>query len=313
MFRRRILFFRRVIPALVLGALSLGAVARAGEPVPRRPMSPVQAVTLGLVEGLTEYLPVSSTGHLFVVQRLMGLADTEEEQATSDSFGIAIQLGAILAVLGLYFGRIRSMANGLRNRDPAGRRLAINLVASFLPAAVLALLFNAWIRRSLFGPWPIVAAWAAGGAAILAVCRWRRAHPAGVTELDDLGRRLAFWIGVAQCLALWPGVSRSLVTIAGGLLAGLKPRAAVEYSFLLGLLTLTAATLYEMASAGGAIVRLFGWWMPLIGMAVACASAWLSMRWMLGYLHRHGFALFGWYRLAIAAVTAALLGAGLIR
>jgi undecaprenyl-diphosphatase len=306
------MFLLRSRNGLVAAVLVLAAgAARAGDPAePRCAMTLGQAVTLGLVEGLTEFLPVSSTGHLFIVERVMGLASDEAEQSVSDSFGIAIQLGAILAVVGLYFGRIRSMALGVVNRDPAGRRLVFRLLLAFLPAVVLALLFQNWIRQRLFGPWPIVIAWAAGGLAILAACRWLRGHPRMTSDIEDLGARAALWIGLAQCLALWPGVSRSLVTIAGGLAAGLRPRAAVEFSFLLGLVTLGAATAYEMAVAGGAIVQLFGWWRPMAGLATACASAWLSMRWMVQYLQRHGFALFGWYRLAIAALAAALIGGG---
>ncbi len=281
--------------------------AEAEEPRSAPAMSAGQAIALGLIEGLTEYLPISSTGHLFVAERLMGLAANEREQSVSDSFGIAIQLGAILAVVGLYFGRIRSIVFGLIGRDPEGLRLASRLLLAFVPAAAIALCFQKWIRGHLFGSWPIVAAWAVGGAAILLIGGKRRGRSFGALEMADIGARAAVWIGLAQSLALWPGVSRSLVTIAGGLLAGLKPRAAVEFSFLLGLVTLGAASSLEIVKEGGAMIELFGWWRPLLGLAVALVSAWASMRWMVAYLQRHSFAIFGWYRLAIAALTAGLI------
>jgi len=287
------------------------AAARAAtsEDAPRA-MSLGQAAVLGAIEGLTEYLPVSSTGHLFVAERLMKLSSNAREQSVCDSFGIAIQLGAILAVIGLYFGRIRGMALGVLGRDPAGFRLLLRLLAAFLPAAVIGLLFKKPIEHHLFGPWPIALAWAAGGIAILWAGRARRGWPPPAGEIEELSLRAALLIGLAQSLALWPGVSRSLVTIAGGLVAGLRPRAAVEFSFLLGLVTLGAATTYEIVRHGRDMVNLFGWAGPLLGLAVAFVSAGASMRWMVRYLQTRSFAIFGWYRLAAAAVTASLILSG---
>ncbi len=287
---------------------AIGAEFPASSSSPPR-MSFAQAVTLGLVEGLTEFLPVSSTGHLFIVERLMGLASNATEQSVSDSFGIAIQLGAILAVIALYPRRMITLLRGAIGRDASGTRLDLRLLLAFLPAALFALLFQGWIRKNLFGPWPIVIAWVAGGIVILIVGRRRRVM-AAITDIEHMSPLSALGIGVAQSLALWPGVSRSLVTIAGGLALGLEGKAAVEFSFLLGLLTLGAATVQEIVQRGGQIVAFFGWWRPITGLVVASVSAWVSMRWMLDYLQRHGFALFGWYRIAIAVVVALLLVGG---
>ncbi len=295
----------------VLLAFQLAAVSGgAAEPILRPAMSFGQAASLGLIEGLTEFLPVSSTGHLFVAERLMRLSTNADEQSVCDSFGIAIQLGAILAVVGLYFGRLRSMAMGVVGRDAAGLRMLLRLLAAFAPAAAIGLAFKKPIERHLFGPWPIAIAWAVGGLAILLAGRVRRGRAMPDGDLENLRLRAAILIGLAQALALWPGVSRSLVTIAGGLIAGLRPRAAVEFSFLLGLVTLGAATAYEIVRHGADILRLFGWAAPLLGLAVAFISAWASMRWMVRYLQTRSFAIFGWYRLAAAAATIALLLSG---
>ena len=269
-------------------------------------LGPWQAVILGLVEGTTEYLPVSSTGHLLVAGHLMGLA----QYPAADAYSIVIQGGAILAVFGLYRRRVWQILQGLAGRDDEGQRLALNLGIAFLPAALMGLLFEAAIKQHLFGLWPITAAWFLGGAAILAINgsgrnRWR--VDAGL-ELTSLGTRWAVLVGLAQCAALWPGVSRSLATILGGLLAGASMTAAVEFSFLLGLLTLGAATIYEALKEGHLIIATFGWSSPVLGFFCAFVSAWMSVRWLVVFLQRRGLALFGWYRLALATVV----GAGLV-
>lgn len=201
-------------------------------------MSWWEALILGVVEGLTEYLPVSSTGHLLVAQRLLGIGAGE----AANAYVIVIQAGAIIAVAGLYRQRIAQMARGITGRDPAGRIVALALLVAFVPAALFGFLGEETSERYLFGAWPVVAAWAAGGFVILAVApRIRRDQG---RQLEAIAIRSALVIGVAQCAALWPGVSRSLSTILGGLAAGLSLAAAVEFSFLLGLLTLGAATAY---------------------------------------------------------------------
>jgi undecaprenyl-diphosphatase len=263
-----------------------------------------QALILGLVEGITEYLPVSSTGHLLVAQRLMGIPASE----AANAYAIVIQAGAIAAVLLLYRERVRSMHRGLSGRDAQGRRLAQCLLLAFVPAALLGLLFDKRIEQHLFGPWPVVAAWAVGGLLLLWIGRGlggRAGQP-----LEQLGPRLALIVGLFQCLALWPGVSRSLATILGGLVGGLSMVAAVEFSFLLGLLTLGAATGYKALGSGAAMLEAYGLPELLTGFLVAFVSAVLAVRWMVAWLSSRGLALFGWWRLLAALAVAGLILSG---
>jgi undecaprenyl-diphosphatase len=300
-------------------ALSQGAASAA--PEPEKPaMTLTQAMILGVVEGLTEYLPVSSTGHLLMAERLMGIGDgaasQDEARRTkdaADAFTICIQAGAIIAVLGLYFRRVRQMLRGLAGRDTDGQRLLVNVAAGFIPAVVIGLLFNKSIKAYLFGPWPVVAAWFVGGLAILAVSwRNRSKNPAarGGLPLDEMTWRIALFIGIAQCIAMWPGVSRSLVTIVGGLLAGLSMAAAVEYSFLLGLVTLGGATVYDAYKHGQLMLQTFEAAPIAVGLVFAFIAAVVSVKWMVAYLNRHGLAVFGYYRIAIALAAFIWIAAG---
>ena len=274
-------------------------------------MDNFQALILGLVEGLTEYLPVSSTGHLLLAQRLMGI----DSSTASDAFAICIQAGAILAVLGIYRQRVAQMVMGAIGRNEAGQRLLINLLSAFVPAAVLGLLLEKPIKKYLFGGdqwglWPVVAAWFAGGMAILVVSLVRRRRgtsPTSGFDLEQLTIRMALIVGFAQCIAMWPGVSRSLITIVGGVLVGLSLPAAVELSFLLGVITLTAATAYDALKHGPEMLATYGATPLLIGFGAAWLSAVLAVKWMVGYLKSHGMEIFGWYRVALAFVVAAWL------
>lgn len=274
-------------------------------------MDNIQAFILGIVEGLTEYLPVSSTGHLLLAQRLMGIEST----TASDAFAICIQAGAIVAVLGLYRARVAQMAMGLLGRDNTGRSLFVNLVSAFIPAAVLGLLLEKPIKKYLFGGdawgmWPIVAAWFVGGLAILAVSLSRKrrgASPATGLDLNQLTIKMALIVGFAQCIAMWPGVSRSLITIVSGVLVGLSLPAAVELSFLLGVITLTAATAYDALKHGSEMLETYGIVPLLIGFGAAWLSAVLAVKWMVGYLKSHGMEIFGWYRVVLAIAVAAWL------
>lgn len=266
-----------------------------------------QALILGLVEGLTEYLPVSSTGHLVVTQRLLGIGASE----AANAYAVAIQAGAIAAVLGLYRQRVVEMCLGLVGKSPAGARLLRSLVLGFLPAAVLGLAFDAAIERHLFGPWPVVAAWAAGGALLLVLGPRLEAARAGL-PIEAIGPKIALIIGVAQCAALWPGVSRSLATILGGLAAGLSVIAAVEFSFLLGLITLGAATVYKALGSGQVMLDAYGPAALAVGFGAAWLSAVLSVRWMVAWLGRRSFGVFAIWRLGMAALVAALLLGGVI-
>ena len=276
----------------------------------RSSMSVPQSALLGLVEGLTEFLPVSSTGHLTVIQRLLGLTETPEQTEASDAFAICIQAGAIIAVFLVLFGRIKGMVSGLFGRDKDGLRLLGNLVVAFVPAGIIGFLLEDRIKQYLFGVWPVAAAWFVGGIFILAVLN-RRGTREG-KALEGLGWQSALLIGLAQVLALWPGVSRSLATISVGLFVGLSVSAAVEFSFLLGLATLGAATIYEGIHRGSQIVHMFGWTAPVVGLVVAAVSAFVAVRWMVDYLQTRSLAVFGWYRIGAAAAVVALVVGGVL-
>jgi undecaprenyl-diphosphatase len=274
-----------------------------------------KALILGVVEGLTEYLPVSSTGHLLLTQRALGIPQSE----SADAFAICIQVGAIVAVLGLYFSRVRQMVLGVVGRDAQGLQMATNVIAAFLPAAIIGLLLEKPIKKYLFGGeawglWPIVAAWFFGGVAILVVSWWQasrqtKTHQAGLS-LESLTWKMAIVVGLIQCIAMWPGVSRSLVTIVGGVIVGLSLPAAVEFSFLLGLLTLTAATVYDGLKYGEEMVQSFGPLALFFGFLGAWISAVLAVKWMVAYLKSHGMQIFGYYRIALAIVVTVLIFAG---
>lgn len=277
---------------------------------PATTMSLPQAIVLGVVEGITEFLPVSSTGHLLLAQGLFGMSKTAEEKDASDAYAICIQLGAILAVFLISFERIRRMALGLLGRDRQGLRLAGFLLLAFVPAALMGLLLEDGLKRYLFDAPHVAVAWIAGGLFILLALRRKGAE--GGLGLDDLTWRKALIIGLAQCFALWPGVSRSLATFGAGMLLGLGVSAAVEFSFLLGLLTLGAATVFEGLKRGAQIVETFGVVNPLVGMLAAGVSAFIAIKWMISYLTTKSPAVFGWYRIGIGLVTVALVFRGIV-
>jgi len=270
-----------------------------------------EAIILGLVEGLTEYLPVSSTGHLLVAAEFLGLNATQESKDAIDTFAICIQIGAILAVVVLYQERIRSMIDGLLGRDEQGRQVLLATITAFLPAAVIGFFLGDRIKDWLFGPWAIAAAWIVGGAVILVLTQMRFFEQ-GRHELSQLTLGSALIIGFVQALALWPGVSRSLVTIIAAVALGLSLKAAVEFSFILGLVTLSAATVYEGARNGGDMIDTFGWFSPAIGLIVAFVSAVAAIQWMVSWLENKGFSVFGWYRLGAGLVLVGMLIAGVV-
>lgn len=299
------------------------------------------AVILGLIEGITEYLPISSTGHLVIASELLGLSSGPSKAAV-DAFNIVIQGGAILAVLGLYFPRFVQMIRGLLGQDRAGLRLWINLIIAFLPAAVVGFLAHDWIEARLFSIWPVTLALVLGGVYMILMDRRHRSSRTpsplagggegrgegspvpgsepNTLDLEHLTPRHALTIGVLQCVALWPGVSRSMMTITGGYLAGLKPKAAAEFSFLLGMPTLLAASGYSLlknlmhAKKTGEpnLFETIGVVPCLVGMLVAAISAAIAVKWLVGFLNRHGLAPFGYYRIALAVALAGLWLAGLV-
>lgn len=270
-------------------------------------MHPWQAFVLGVVEGVTEYLPISSTGHLILAERALGIPNDEAARA----YLVCIQSGAILAVLSIYWPRVRQMVAGIAGRDAAGRALALQIVVAFLPAAVIGLVFKKSIERELFGLWPVVAAWMIGGIAILCLRKLREGRHEGI-GIEGMSWSIALAIGFCQALALAPGTSRSLVTIGGALLLGLSSAAAVEFSMLLGVVTLFAATAHEAHSAGGAMLKEFGVTNLAIGFAAAFVSAFLAVKWFIAWLRSRGLLVFGAYRIALAVVVALLIWRGAI-
>jgi undecaprenyl-diphosphatase len=285
----------------------------------------LEAIVLGIVEGITEYLPVSSTGHLILASSLMGLTERVDKDSL-DAFNIVIQGGAILAVLGLYRDRVWQMVLGVLGRNPAGLRLALTVVVAFLPAAVLGVILADTIRRYLFYPVPVLSALALGGVAMIVIGRWQRARfhegaerpgdPRTYVDLESLTLPRALVIGLLQCLAMWPGTSRSMVTIVGAMLVGMRPRQAAEFSFILGLPTLGGACVYSaaksMAGEGTNMFEALGAAPLVAGLVVATISAALAIRWLVAFLTRHGLAVFGWYRLALCVVLALLMWQGLV-
>ena len=299
-------------------AITQGSSRENPEVLEEKVMTTAQVLVLGIVEGVTEYLPVSSTGHLLLAEKIMSIGDDlfqspaqqERTKGAVDAYTICIQAGAILAVFWLYFGRIKQILRGVMGRDSVGRSLVFNVAAGFLPAAVLGLLFNKAIKSYLFGSWPVVIAWLLGGLAILAVSRrnqgrYQESRAGGA--LDEMTWRMALIIGLAQCIAMWPGISRSLVTIVGGLMVGLSMEAAVEYSFLLGVVTLGAATAYDTFKHGQLMLQTLDHYALIIGVMVAFIAALISVKWMVSYLSRHGLEVFGYYRVIIAVATAIFL------
>ena len=298
--------YLRVAALIFLVAFRTTAI-EAADPGASGPSSPkltaLQAVILGFVEGATEYLPVSSTGHLLIVEHLLGMDGTAEQMEAAHSLAICIQCGAILAVLVLYFGRIRQIVRGLMGQDADGLRLLINMLVAFMPAAVIGLFFNKWIKQHLFGVLPVAVALFVGGIIILLqTLRMRKSDADTGKEMAHMTWRDALFVGIVQCLAFWPGFSRSLATILGCRFAGLRMMAAVEFSFLLGLITLSAATAYEGLKHGAEMIASYGTTMPLLALLTAFFAAVVSVQFMVNALGKYGLAPFGYYRIILAVV-----------
>lgn len=300
----------RVHQAFAFGLVGSSAVLIATAPVVAAAAEHLpawKAVILGLVEGITEFLPISSTGHLLVAERLLDLGTTKTSLDAIDAYTVIVQLGAIVAVLVVSWRRVLDVFNGLIGRSEKGRKLLINLIVSFLPAAVIGFVGKKLIEEHLLKPIPVAAAWIVGGVAILLLAtRYRSAASSG-SSLDQLTIRNAAIIGFAQAVAMWPGVSRSLITILAAVLIGMKLRDAVEYSFLLGLLTLGAASVYSILKDGSLVGDTYGWSSPILGMVVAFVSALIAVKWMVAYLNHRDLTIFGWYRLAAGAACIALV------
>lgn len=256
------------------------------------------AVLLGILEGLTEFLPVSSTGHLI----LLGEALALEGEAVK-TFEIVIQAGAILAVAVYYRRLLAETLRGMLRRDPVAVRLLASLIVAFLPAAVVGLLFHKQIKALLFGSGPVVVALAFGGILMIGLEAWRgRRGAPGLSGLEAVTPKRALIIGLAQCAALWPGMSRSMSTIVGGQLAGLSTATAADFSFLLALPTLGAACAFDLLKGWRGLAEMDGGLQVVaVGLVTSFFVAWAVIAAFLRYLRRFGLAPFGWYRLALAA------------
>jgi len=249
----------------------------------------LKALLLGIVEGLTEFLPISSTGHLILVGDLLNFNDERGKV-----FEIIIQFAAILAVCWEFRGKIFSVLQGLPSQ-PAAQKFALNLLIAFMPAAVLGLLFAKAIKEHLFAPVPVAMAFIIGGLIIL----WaeKREHKIRVQTADDLTWQDALKVGCAQAVAMIPGTSRSGATIIGGLLFGLSRKAATEFSFFLAIPTLFAATVYEVVKYRH-LFHAADWSLFAVGGIASFVSAFLCVRWLLRYISGHDFTVFAWYRIA---------------
>lgn len=331
---------KKIFSLVLFLCCALSTVARAAEPASPEDAVPAETVfdagnaaILGVVEGLTEYLPVSSTGHLILANAALGLdsdspviargnageivkdrdgsAFTVKEAA--DAYSIIIQFGAIVAVLFAYRQRCTGTLFGVLRRDAASLRLSRNLIVAFVPAAGLGFLFSDKIEEFLFNPVTVAAALILGGVLMLVVDRNQKknaaAHGGNADEcgpdLQDLSVRQSLTIGAMQCIALWPGMSRSMATIVGGYAAGLSPRRATEFSFLLGLITLSAASIYKTLKCARQMAESFGAEVSAVGLIVAFVAAFASVKWMVNWISKHGLSAFAWYRFALAAVVIA--------
>ena len=269
----------------------------------------LKALIMGIVEGLTEFLPISSTGHLILAGSLLNFTGEKVKV-----FEIVIQAGAIFAVCWEYRARIASVVSGLGS-DRRSRKFALNLLIAFLPAAALGFLFASKIKEKLFSAVPVALAFILGGLIILWVERRHRSHgidrPVRIENVDDMTALDALKIGCAQAFALIPGTSRSGATIIGGMLFGLSRKAATEFSFFLAIPTLLAATVYSLYKARALLsmadVPLF-----TVGTVAAFVSAFFCVRWLLRYISSHDFTVFAWYRIAFGLVILASAYSGLV-
>jgi undecaprenyl-diphosphatase len=258
-----------------------------------------KAAIMGIVEGLTEFLPVSSTGHLILAGSLIGF--TDETVPSAKLFEIVIQAGAIVAVMIVYWQRLREAMAGLGGADARQRRFVLNVLIGFLPAAILGVLFNKAIKAHLFTPAVVAATFILGGLVIL----WAERRPASAVRIrtvDELTPLDALKVGIAQSFALVPGTSRSGATIIGGMLFGLSRKAATDFSFFLAIPTLIGASVYslwkERAALSATDVPLL-----VVGTVVSFLVAWIVVRWLLRYIATHSFVPFAWYRIAFGGVV----------
>lgn len=272
---------------------------KAGDTLQYSHMEIVYAIILGIVEGLTEFLPVSSTGHLILTGEVLGFTGVK-----ANTFEVFIQLGAILAVVWLYRDRFVHLLDFKRSSGLQGKRGIMLLLLTTLPALLAGLLLHGFIKEHLFQPQTVAIGLAVGGVALIVFERFQ--HKAKTVSLDEITPRQALGVGLFQLLALWPGVSRSASTIIGGMVQGVDRKTAVEYSFLIAVPVMIAATGYDLlknlSNLSTSDIPLFA-----VGFVTAFIAALLAIRYFVRFVQRFGFTGFGWYRIALAAVVFAVL------
>lgn len=272
-------------------------------------MTTWDALILGIVEGLTEFVPVSSTGHLILTGAWLGLGEDPAEKAALDAFDIVIQAGAWLAAVLYYWPLLRRRVAGLLSDDvleqAAGWRLVLNLGLAFAPVVVVGLLARKAIKAVLFGTTPVAIALAVGGVAMIVADRLRGRAEARATihDVDDIGMKQALQVGLWQCLALIPGTSRSMSTIIGGLVAGMTPRVAADFSFLLAIPVLGAATAYELLKEWHVLIEGLGGVAIGVGLLASFLVGWASIAVFLRVIVARGLVPFGVYRVLLAALV----------
>jgi undecaprenyl-diphosphatase len=267
----------------------------------------IKAAIMGVVEGLTEFLPISSTGHLILAGALLGFDDDKAKV-----FDIAIQTGAIFAVILVYWHKIRDTVVALPTQRQA-QKLALNVLIAFLPAVLLGLLFGKAIKAHLFTPTVVASTFIIGGLIILWAERRQARNPAvaRILEADDMTPLDALKVGLAQCLAMVPGTSRSGATIIGGMLLGLSRKAATDFSFYLAIPTLIGAGVYSLYKER-ALLSLADLPVFVVGLVFSFLSAWLCVRWLLRFIATHSFVGFAWYRIVFGLVVLGTAWSGLV-
>ena len=294
------------------------------------PLTASKAVILGLVEGITEFLPISSTGHLIIANEMMGLESevplkgpdgeilyykkpsAKNPEGTiltvklaADTYTVIIQVGAILAVVMLYWKNLMSIVYGLLGRNPDGLCLLRNLICAVVPVCIVGLLAHDWVDERLFSVQAVIVAQISGAVLMVAAERWRKqraSYQNSHKDATELTAMESLGIGSMQCLSLWPGTSRSMVTIVGGYFMGLNPAKAAEFSFLVGLPVLAGAALVKGLKSGSAMITVFGWEHVILGIVVAAISAAIAVKLLVAFISRYGLLSFAIYRCLLAAV-----------
>ncbi len=301
---------RKILAILIFICLNLSSFAKEESLEQKTQISILDATVLGVVEGLTEYLPVSSTGHLILTNEALGLNDETEIaenislKSAADTYAIIIQIGAIFAVVFLYWKTLKSILLGVFGKDREGLLLARNIFIAFLPAALIGLCLYQVIEYFLFGVYPVAISLFLGGLVMLFVkAKYEKtAMQKADTNLAKLSPKQCLIVGLLQCLALIPGASRSMMTILGGYVIGLNPKSAAKFSFLLGLITLSAASSFKVLTDSQSMLGAISLQNALWGIFVSFVFAIICVKFFVYFLSKWGLAPFAWYRIILSLV-----------